>query len=184
MLSYTKRIALLAAMLTFCLLSLFILQTSAASQPVQKSGDAAKSQKREKDEENERRVRMKDLPAAVRKTVREQSVGARVRGLSQEMEQGQTFYEVELRVGGHTKDVLMDASGSVVEIEEQVETDSLPPAVKDAIAQSAVKGELTSVESITKGGAIVAYEAHVRQAGKWLEIKVRPDGQLIPKDEP
>src|ERR1043166_9245463 len=77
-------------------------------------------------EESERRVKMKDLPAAVRQTVREQAQGARLRGLSRETEGGKTFYEAELWVNGHGRDVLMDEAGAVVEVEETVALASLP----------------------------------------------------------
>ena len=130
-------------------------------------------------QDHEKRVRMKDLPAAVQRTVREQSRGAAIRGLSQETENGKTNYEAELRVNGHNRDVLIDPSGAVVEIEEQVTLASLPPAVKKTIEQKAGGGRVGIVESITKGDAVVAFEAHLRKAGKSLEIKVSPDGQLI-----
>jgi hypothetical protein len=61
---------------------------------------------------------MKDLPATVQATIREQRKGAVLRGLAQETENGQIFYEAELRVNGHSKDVLMDPTGEVVAIEE------------------------------------------------------------------
>lgn len=130
-------------------------------------------------QESETRVKMKDLPEAVRKTVQEQSKGAVVRGLAKEVEKGQTYYEAELRVKGHTRDVLIDSSGAVVEIEEQVAMSSLPPGVKETIRKNAGKGKVTSVESITKNNTVVAYEAHVNTAGKRSEIKVAPDGKLI-----
>ncbi|MFN0122862.1 MAG: hypothetical protein ACKV2V_20375, partial [Blastocatellia bacterium] len=60
--------------------------------------------------DGEKRARMKDLPPAVRKTVQGQSHGANLRGLAREIEKGKTFYEVEMLVNGHTKDVLMDAA--------------------------------------------------------------------------
>jgi uncharacterized membrane protein YkoI len=132
-----------------------------------------------KEQDTERRVRMKDLPAPVQQTVREQSQGATIRGLAQETEAGQTNYEVELQVNGHTKDVLIDPTGAVVEIEEQVALASLPPAARAAIERQAGKGKIGVVEAITKAGAVVAYEAHVRQARKTMEIKVDPNGQAV-----
>jgi hypothetical protein len=38
------------------------------------------------------------------------------------------------------------------------------------------------VESVTKNNVIVAYEAHVRAAGKISEIKVDPDGKPLPPE--
>lgn len=128
----------------------------------------------------ERPVKMQDLPAAVQATVREQSKGATVRGLAEEVKDGQTFYEVSLRVKGRSRDVLMDATGNVVEIEDQVTLASLPPAAKAEIIKQAGQGKILLVESITKNNAIVAYEAHVRRAGKIVEIKVDPAGKLLP----
>ena len=130
-------------------------------------------------QESEQRVKLKNLPKAVQKAVREQSKGARVRGLSKEVEKGETYYEVELLAVGHNKDVLIDPSGVVVEIEEEVPLASLPLAVMAQIESQAGKGKILTVESISKAGTLVTYEAHVSKAGKKSEIKVAPDGKLI-----
>jgi len=128
---------------------------------------------------SEKKVKMKDLPEAVRKTVQEQSKGATIRGLAKEVEDGKTFYEAELTVNGHNKDVLIDPAGAVVEIEEQVTVSSLPAEVKATIQKAAGKGKITAVESVTKNNALEAYEAHVSTAGRKSEIKVAPNGTLI-----
>jgi hypothetical protein len=128
----------------------------------------------------ERPVKLKDLPPAVQATVREQSKGATVRGFAEEIENGQTFYEVSLLVKGRIRDVLMDPNGNVVETEDQITLAQLPPAAKAEIIKQAGKGKILLVESITKNNAIVAYEAHFRRAGKLVEIKVDPDGKPLP----
>jgi uncharacterized membrane protein YkoI len=123
-------------------------------------------------------VKMKDLPPAVQKTVQEQSKGATIRGLSKEIEDGKTFYEVELTADGHNKDILMDASGAVVEVEEQVALDGVPAAVKATIEKSAGTGKILKVELVQKQGK-VSYEARIEQAGKKREITVQADGTLV-----
>ena len=70
-------------------------------------------------QDSEKRVKMKDLPEAVQKTVREQSKGATIHGFARETEDGKTSYEVEMKVNGHNKDVLIDPSGAVLAVEEQ-----------------------------------------------------------------
>jgi hypothetical protein len=127
----------------------------------------------------EKKVKLKDLPAAVQKTVGEQSRGAKIRGLAEEVSDGKTVYEVELTVNGHSKDVLIDPSGAVVEVEEEVAFGGLPAAAKSEIVRQAGKGRILLVESITKGDVVVAYEAHVKTAGKISEIKVGVDGKPI-----
>jgi uncharacterized membrane protein YkoI len=130
----------------------------------------------------EKRVKMESLPPAVQKTVQEQAKGATIRGLSIEIEDGKTFYEAELKVNGHNKDVLIDPNGAVVEVEEEVALDSLPAAAKDAIQKRAAKGQIVLVESVSKNDAVVAYEAKIKTAGKTSEVKVNPDGS--PAKEP
>ena len=134
-------------------------------------------------QDSEKPVKMKDLPEAVQKTVHEQSKGATIRGLTREVEHGKTFYEVELKVDGHNKDVLIDPTGAVVEVEEVVALASLPPAVKAGIEKHAAGGTVVMVESVTRKDAVVAYEAHVKTGAKYSEVKVGPDGQLIATEE-
>ncbi len=56
----------------------------------------------------EKKIKRSDLPAAVEKTVANQSQGAEIRGFSEEKENGQKLYEAKMMVNGHTKDVLME----------------------------------------------------------------------------
>ena len=125
----------------------------------------------------EQRIKRSELPPAVESTVAAQSQGATVRNLSVEVERGHTYYEVELTANGHNKDVLVDSQGNVVEVEEQVEVESLPPAVRNGLLAKAGKGKLVKVESITKRGKLVAYEAQVSTDGKRSEVQVGPDGK-------
>jgi hypothetical protein len=129
--------------------------------------------------DGEKRVKMKDLPEAVQKTVREQGKDAKVRGLSVEVENGKTCYEAELKVKGHGKDILIDENGVVLEVEEKVEFSALPAAVKEQIKKSAGKGKIRRVEAITKGSEPTVYEALVKTGDKKSEIQVAADGKLI-----
>ena len=131
----------------------------------------------------EKKVERKDLPPAVEKTVEAQSQGATIRGFSEERENGQTNYEAEMTVNGHSKDVLIDAKGAVVEIEEQVPLDSLPASVKDGLQAKAGSGKILKVESLTKHDKLVAYEATVQTGGKKKEIQVDPTGQPLAHEE-
>ena len=127
----------------------------------------------------ETKIQRGDLPPAVRKSVDSESRGATVRGFSKEVENGQTYYEAELVVNGHSKDVLIDESGKVVEVEEQVALDSLPAAVQQGLRSKAGSGKIGTVESLTKRGKLVAYEAQVQTAGRRSEIQVGPEGKSL-----
>jgi len=96
---------------------------------------------------------------------------------------GQTLYEVEMTVNGHSKDISMAADGSIVEIEEQVALDSLSPEVKAGLQAKAGKGKILKVESLTKKDKLVAYEAQVDTNGKKSEVQVGPDGKPLDHEE-
>jgi hypothetical protein len=131
----------------------------------------------------EKKIKRSDLPPAVEKTVAEQSKGATIRGFSTEQEKGQTLYEVEMTVSGHSKDVSMTADGTVVEVEEQVALDSLSAEVKAGLQAKAGAGKILKVESLTKKGKLVAYEAQVETNGKKSEVQVGPDGKPLDHEE-
>jgi uncharacterized membrane protein YkoI len=134
-------------------------------------------------QETEKKIKRSDLPAAVEKTVATESAGAAIKGFNEEKENGQTFYEAELVVNGHSKDVLIDPSGAVVEVEEEVALDSLSAEVKAGLQAKAGKGKITKVESLTKKGKLVAYEAKVVGDGKKHEVQVGPDGKPLEHEE-
>jgi len=131
----------------------------------------------------EKKIKRSDLPPVVEKTVAAQSAGATIRGFSTEKEKGQTLYEVEMTVNGHSKDISIAADGSIVEIEEQVALDSLSPEVKAGLQAKAGKGKLVKVESLTKKDKLVAYEAQVDTNGKKFEVQVGPDGKPLDHEE-
>lgn len=131
----------------------------------------------------EKKIKRGDLPPAVEKTVASQSQGSIVKGFSQEKEKGQTFYEAEMIVSGHSKDILMDANGAIVEVEEQVDFEKLPAEVKTGLAAKAGKGTIKKVETITRHDKLVAYEAQVTTGGKRLEVQVGPDGTPLDHEE-
>jgi uncharacterized membrane protein YkoI len=131
----------------------------------------------------DKKLQKSQLPAAVQKTADEQSKGATVVGYSSEQEKGQTVYEVTLKVDGHGKDVSMDGKGNVLEIEEEVAINSLPKDVQDALKKAAGTRTLGKVESLTKRGKLVAYEAKVTKSGKKSEIQVGPKGEKLDHEE-
>ncbi len=131
----------------------------------------------------EKPVPRAELPAAVQKTADAQSKGAVVNRYVKDNEDGQLEYEVEMTVNGHSKDVGIAPDGRLLEVEEQVEFNQLPAAVQQGLKDKAGTGNITKVESITKKGMIVAYEAQVRTNGRHSEIQVGPNGQQLSHEE-
>jgi uncharacterized membrane protein YkoI len=125
----------------------------------------------------------KPIAPAVEKTVTRESVGATITEFARETEHGQTFYEASLMVNGHRREILIDKQGNIVEVEEEVSLDSLPQPVQEALRKAAGTGTIQTIESLTKGGKLVAYEAHVKHGRKMSEIQVGPNGEKLNRPE-
>jgi len=123
---------------------------------------------------------MKDLPPTVRATVESQTKGAEIKSISKETEDGKTHYEIETIVNGKHRDLEIDLKGVVTEVEDETTIAALPVAVKATIGKKAVGGRIALVETVSSGGAIVAYEAeYVDKNGRKREVRVKPDGTEV-----
>jgi hypothetical protein len=133
--------------------------------------------------QGEKRIERSALPAAVEKTVQQQSNGATIKGFTTETEGGVFEYEAEMMVNGHRRDIAIAKDGTLLEVEEQVAMESLPPAVKSALAAKAPGAKITKVESLTKKGKLVAYEAATLKGTRKGEIQIGPNGKKLAHEE-
>ncbi len=124
----------------------------------------------------ESKLQLKDLPEPVQKAAKaEQAKGAALKGFAKEVEEGKTYYEVETTMSGHSRDLLYDATGKLMEVEEEIANDAVPAAAMKALM---ARGKPGKVESVTKNGVLVAYESIVKtKAGKNVEVAVDANGK-------
>jgi uncharacterized membrane protein YkoI len=121
-------------------------------------------------------VALKDLPPEVRATVERETKNAKLKGVSKEKEKGKTVYELESIVDGRTRDLMIDGSGKVYVVEEQMDPEKLPSAVRDAFQ---AKGTIVKVESVLSNGK-TTYEGQMKsKAGKTITIEVDSDGRPV-----
>ncbi len=123
----------------------------------------------------EGKVNLRDLPPAAQAAVKKETANATLVGLSKEVEDGQTVYEVETKVNGRTRDLLMNGAGTVIEVEEEVELGEIPGGARKSIEIAATGGKVTRVEQVTRG-PVVSFEAEIRKNGKSSEMVVNSDG--------
>jgi uncharacterized protein YpmB len=122
-------------------------------------------------------LQVKDLPAAVQKTVQDTLKGAEIKNISKEVEKGVTQYEVETMRNGKRRDFNVDAKGKLVVVEEEVDMASIPPAAKAAIEKKMAGGKLKMVETVDKGDGVTLYEvSYTSKAGKNGAVLVKADG--------
>jgi uncharacterized membrane protein YkoI len=122
-------------------------------------------------------LQLKDLPAAVQKTVQDTLQGGEIKNIGKETEHGVAQYEVETIRNGKHRDFNVDTKGNLVVVEEETSIDSVPAAAKAAILKKVGAGKLSMVETFAKPGADTMYEASWKdRAGKKHEVLVKADG--------
>jgi hypothetical protein len=127
----------------------------------------------------QKRISQGQLPPLVQTAVAQEGKGAVIRGLLVEKEQGSKVYEVELVKDGRSRDVSMDANGNVLQVEEEISMDSLPIAAQQGLAVATGDGVIDKIESLTRHGAVVAYEAVMKTGTKFSTIFIGPEGKRL-----
>lgn len=127
--------------------------------------------------ETEKKVRAAAVPAAVKAAVAKQFPNAKVKEWSEEVEGTEKEYEASLLDGTVRKDVLLDATGKIVVIEETIAATELPAPVTAALKANYPKATIRVAEKLTRG-TVIEYEVGLAKA-KVKEVVFSPDGKIL-----
>ncbi len=123
----------------------------------------------------EEKIAFDKLPAAVKKAVKKDFHGAKVRGAVKEVEDGKTSYEVELTVAGHSIDVVVNPHGRVLEIEKEIPVDHLPGAVRKTLAAKYPGARIEKAERVARGKhGPTLYEVDIK-----TEVLLTQEGKIV-----
>jgi uncharacterized membrane protein YkoI len=122
--------------------------------------------------------KLQNLPAAVRATVDAEAKGSTIKGISSEKENGKTVYELETLVNGRTRDLMIDGTGKVYVVEEQLDIAKAPAPVRAALE---ARGKIVVLESVQANGK-TTYEGQVQpKSGKKVTIELDASGKPVKK---
>jgi uncharacterized membrane protein YkoI len=121
-------------------------------------------------------LHLKDLPAAVQKTVQETIKSGEIKNISKEVEKGVTQYEIETMLNGKHRDFEVDATGKLLVVEEEADIATIPAPAKAAIEKRAAGGKIVMVELFMRGGDTLYEAAYTSKNGKKYEVLVKADG--------
>jgi hypothetical protein len=125
-------------------------------------------------------LELKDLPASVQKTVQETLKGGAIKNIAKDKEDGIEQYEIESTLNGQSRDFNVAADGRLLVVEEATTLDAIPAAAKAAIEKKVAGGVVTTVETLSKPGKPLLYEAAYKDAkGKRHEVLVDADGKDV-----
>jgi hypothetical protein len=128
-------------------------------------------------QEKSGKLLLKDLPSVVQKTVQDTLKGGEIKNIGKEKEDGVEQYEVESVLNGKSRDFNVDAKGNLLLVEVATTLDAIPVSAKTSILKKVADGKLAMVETFTKTGQPMMYEAsYADKKGKKHEVLVKADG--------
>lgn len=128
-----------------------------------------------------KKVKLEELPEAARDCVKRNSTGAKIGRIERIERDGTVRFEAELKTPNGSKDLLVDQDGTLLEVEEEISLPAVGTTARLAIEKAAEGGKVKKVETVKDGdGKLLYYEVDIEVKGKKSEIKVAPDGVLLP----
>jgi uncharacterized membrane protein YkoI len=119
-------------------------------------------------------VELVSTPAAVQKTIKDQSIGARVTEIERMVEEGDVMFDVKMvRTGGRKQGFTVGDDGILLAV--QVTVAELPPPVRKELTARVGSGHLYRLEKAIDGDEIT-YEIEAKVKGTKIDFTLNPDG--------
>jgi hypothetical protein len=124
---------------------------------------------------DDKKVSVADLPSAIKKAIETKFPKAEIEKAAKEVEDGKTTYEVLLEIDDKPVDVAFKADGTILEIEREIEFESLPARVKKAFKKKYPGAKVEKVEEVRKGeGEPANYEIAIK-----TEVVMTAKGKVV-----
>lgn len=128
-----------------------------------------------------------NVPANVMHTVNTRLPGASVDKVEKEKEHGTIVYDFELKQNGRKFEMDVAESGTLLEIEKQVQPTDVPPSITHAVESKypgATIHEVMEVDVVKNGSEKPDhYEVTVVVSGKKHEVTVSLDGSRVGEED-
>ena len=131
-------------------------------------------------------TKLSDCPEAVQKTIKRESLTAKVEGVTKEGKGAEALYTAEVKIDGKRYEIRVANDGALLEKEwqdnDQVEVKfaKCPPAVQKTMKREAFGSTIDTVSKETIYGQVV-YEAEVEINKKKYQLSVTDAGLLVTK---
>lgn len=128
-----------------------------------------------------KKVKLEDVPSAAQAVIQSHTSGGTIDEITCEKEEGKHFYKVEYKKDGREFELQVDDDGNVLEIEESMKMEDLPPAVQETVKTESAGGEIEELVLETEKGKTF-YEVEFKKDGKEHEVKIAEDGTVLERE--
>ena len=124
------------------------------------------------------KIKKTELPEAVREAVDREAPGAHV-GACWRIAGDREMYEVDLKVQGRKKGLIIALDGEVLTVQEEVAWQDLPGSVQESLQRVARDNDIEEVYSISQHDEIVGYGARIDGDHGDYNFAVGPRGEAF-----
>ncbi len=101
-----------------------------------------------------------------------------------EMLDGKVVYEAEFKLNNSEYEVLFDADGKMLQIEETLDVKALPEPLIQAISKAYPNATIEDAEKVTKpDGTFSVYEVEIKNEGKKIELELDASGKILKSEQ-
>lgn len=126
-------------------------------------------------------MKLEDVPPAVQAVIESHTSGEAIEKITREKEEGKDFYKVEYKKDGREFELEVDEDGKVLEVEEFMKMEELPPAVQATVKAESAGAEIKELVLETEEGKTF-YEVEFEKDGKEHEVKIAEDGTVLERE--
>jgi uncharacterized membrane protein YkoI len=126
-------------------------------------------------------VKLEDVRPEAQAVIQSQTSGGTIEKITCEKEDGRHFYKVEYKKDGREFELQVDDDGKVLETEEILAMEDLPPAVLETVKAESAGGEIKELALETEDGKTF-YEVEFEKDGKEHEVKIAEDGTVLERE--
>lgn len=119
------------------------------------------------------------VPQSVKDALEKRYAGASVAAWTYTAE-----YEADISVDGKEVEITFDQHGDILQIETEIDPETLPAAVKDRLAQDFPTATIEEAETVEIPEAgLEFFEVELDEDGESVEIHIHTDGRILDVDE-
>lgn len=101
-----------------------------------------------------------------------------------EMLDGKVVYEAEFKLNNSEYEVLFDADGRMLQIEETLDVKALPEPLIQAISKAYPNATIEDAEKVTKPDETFSvYEVEIKNEGKKIELELDASGKILKSEQ-
>ena len=126
-------------------------------------------------------VKLEDVPPGAQSVIKSHTSGGTIDKITRKKEDDKHYYKVEYKKDSREFELQVDDDGKVLEVEEFMKMEELPPAVQETVKAESAGAEIKELVLETEGGKTF-YEVEFEKDGKEYEVKIAEDGTVLERE--